>query len=185
MADINLLSVEDKKYEGFENLRKKLSIFSVLLLVFTAISTLATLAYFTTLASARSKLIIQVEDASSKVNSYKGVEELAVVTKEKAMIVEQITLQRLDSVKFFNQLSQIIPQDVSFSDVKISQGKGVGNGRARTSADVAGFISALVSARGGEIVSDVSIDSLVSEESGVYAFGVSANIVKGGSPTPL
>ena len=32
MADINLLSVEDKKYEGFENLRKKLSIFSVLLL---------------------------------------------------------------------------------------------------------------------------------------------------------
>lgn len=178
MADINLLSGEEKKDEGFENLRKKLSVGAVLLLVFTAVSTLATLAYFTTLVSARSELISRVEETSAKVNNFKSTEELVVVTKEKATVASEILAQRSDKVETFNTLAQIVPQNVTFSDVKIAQGKFVVNGQAKTSADIAGFVSSLVSSKGAQILSDVSIDSLVSDERGVYSFGISANLIK-------
>lgn len=176
MADINLLSEETRQLESFENLRKKLSVVSVLMLVITAIGTLATLAFFTTLVSERGKLIERVEESSAKVNSYKAVEELAVVTKEKVSLSEQIISKRSDKVVLFNNLASLVPQNVSFSDVKISQGKIVLTGRAKTSADVAAFISALVSAKGTQVVSNTSVDSLVSDEAGVYSFGVSANL---------
>lgn len=178
MADINLLSQEEKKDESFENLRKKLSVGSVLLLVFTAAATLATLAYFTKLVSVRSGLISRVEEASFKVNSYKSVEELVVVTKEKAAISNEMIAKRSDKVEVFNTLAEIVPQNVTFSDVKISQGKFVVNGQAKTSADVAGFVSSLLSAKGAEVLADISIDSLVSDEKGVYSFGISSNLVK-------
>ncbi len=177
MADINLLADEEKQFESFDNLRKKLSVASVLLLVFTAIATLGTLAYFTTLASARGSIVDRVEAASAKVNSYKNVEELAVVTKDKVMIAGQILAARSDKVKLFNAISQLIPKTVSFSDVKVSQGKIVFSGQAKTSADIAALVSGFSSAKGAEIMSGVSVDSLVSDEKGQYSFGISAALV--------
>lgn len=178
MADINLLSQEDKQYESFDNLRKKLSLLAVMLLVVAAIATLATLAFYTSLVSARDKIITRVEDASAKVNSYKNVEELAVVTKEKVQVASLVLSTRSDKVKLFNALSQLVPQNVSFSDIKVSQGKMVLSGRAKTSADVAGFIAALTSTQGTQILKGISVDSLVSDEGGIYAFGISATLVK-------
>ena len=178
MADINLLSQEDKGYESFDALRKKLSVFSVILLVVSAVATLGTLAFYTSLVSGRDKIIIRVEDASAKVNSYKNVEELAVVTKEKAQVASGVIASRSDHVKLFNALSQFVPQNVSFTNIKVAQGKIVLSGSAKTSADIAGFISALTSTQGAEMFSGVSVDSLGSDEQGVYTFGISATLIK-------
>lgn len=178
MADINLITQEQREFESFDNVRKKLSVVSVVMLVITAIGTIGTLGYFTKLIAQRGALIGRVEEASQKVNSLQGVEELIVVTKEKASIADQIISKRSDKVKVFNALAALVPQNVSFSDVKVTQGKIVISGRAKTSADVAAFISALTSTKGAEILSGVSVDSLASDESGVYSFGVSASTIK-------
>src|SRR3989338_4640348 len=114
MADINLLSQEDTQYESFDALRKKLSVVS-------AVATLGTLAFYTSLVSTRDKIILRVEDASAKVNSYKNVEELAVVTKEKVQVASGVIASRSDQVKLFNALSQFVPQNVSFSNIRVAQ----------------------------------------------------------------
>lgn len=176
MADINLLPIEDKKVESFESLRKKLNLFSVFLLIFTAISAVVILVLFTSLASTQQKLFLSVEQSSLAIDSYKSREELSVVTKDKASTAFKIIAVRGNQLKALNTLSEIIPQGVYFTDLKFSGGKAVFSGRARSSADVAGFISALVSDRGLEILSDVSIDSLGSGESGVYTFAVSGKL---------
>ena len=163
MADIN-------------RLRKKLNLFSVFLLIFTAISAVVILVFFTSLASAQQKLLSSVEQSSLAIDSYKAQEELSVVTKDKASIAFKIIAARGNQLKALNTLAEIIPQGVYFTDLKFSGGKAVFSGRARSSADVAGFISALVSARGSEILSDVNIDSLGSGESGVYTFAVSGKL---------
>ena len=178
MADINLITEEQKEFESFDNIRKKLSVVSVVLLVITALGTIGTLGYFTTLISARGALVERVEAASQKVNGLQGVEELIVVTKEKASVADQIISKRSDKVKIFNALATLVPQSVSFSDIKVTQGKIVISGRAKTSVDIAAFISALASTKGAEILTGVSVDSLSSDENGVYSFGVSANLVR-------
>lgn len=177
MADINLISEEEKQLEGFEGLRKKLSVVSIILLVFCAIATLGTLGYFTTLVSARAKLIDRVDEAAAKVDSFKEAEELVVVTKEKVSVADQIISKRPDRVKIFNGLAELVPKQVSLADLKLSQGKIVFSGQAATSSDISAFVSALVSAKGSQIVTGVSIDSLVSDDKGAYAFGISANLV--------
>lgn len=178
MADINLLSQEDKQFESFDALRKKLSVLSVILLAVSAIAALGTLAFYTSLISSRNKIITRVEDASAKVNSYKNVEELAVVTKEKVQVASGVIAARSDQVKLFNALSQLVPVNVSFTSIKVAQGKIVLSGIAKTSADVAGFIAALTSAQGAQIFSGVSVDALVSDDQSVYTFGISAALVK-------
>ncbi len=177
MADINLLPIEEKKSETFEGLRKKLTLFSVFLLIFTAISAVVVLAFFASLASGRQRLLSQVAQNSLAIDSYKSQEELAVVTKNKASSAFKLIGARGDQLKALNTLSEIIPQSVYFTDLKFSGGKAVFSGRARTSTDVAGFISALVSAKGAEILSDISIDSLGSSESGIYTFSVSGKLI--------
>ena len=178
MADINLLAQESKQYESFENLRKKISVAAVILLVVVSIATLATLAFFTNLVMARGKLIARVDEAAVRVNDFKAVEELAVVTKEKASLAQEIINRRSDKVGFFNNLAQLVPQNVSFSDIKISQQRVTISGQAKTSADIAALVSGLLSSQGATIVSGVSVDSLVSGEGGRYSFGLSANVVK-------
>ncbi|OGD84978.1 hypothetical protein A3B51_00260 [Candidatus Curtissbacteria bacterium RIFCSPLOWO2_01_FULL_41_18] len=177
MAEINLLPVDEKKTETFESIRRKLSLLSVLLLVFTSISAVAVLAFFASLASAKQKLDSKVAQSSLAIDSYKLQEELAVVTKNKVSTASKIIAARGNQLKALNTLSEIIPQSVYFTDIKFSGGKAVFSGKARTSADVAGFISALVLSKGSEIISDVTIDSLSSSESGIYTFSVSGKLV--------
>lgn len=176
MAEINLLPIEEKKTETFESIRRKLSLLSVLLLVFTAISAVAVLTFFASLASTKQKLVSKVEQSSLAIGSYKPQEELAFVTKNKVSTASKIIAARGNQLKALNTLSEIIPQSVYFTDIKFSGGKAVFSGRAKTSADVAGFISALVSSKGSEIISDVTIDSLSSSESGIYTFSVSGKL---------
>lgn len=177
MADLNLLPVEEKSAERFGLISKRLMITSIVLLIFTAISALATLLFFASVATTRQKLIEQVEQASRKINDFKSTEELIVVTKQKASISDKILTDRLNHLTTFETLSVIIPQGVYFSDLKISQGKIAVSGKARTSADVAGLVAALLSPRGAEIVSDVTIDNLSSDESQAYSFNISARIL--------
>lgn len=176
--DINLIPVEQRASERFELLTKKLSLLSVILLVATAIFTLATLFFFTALVSKRSALISEIEQSSSTINSYKASEELATVIKNKASAADKILLSRADYTELFEQFAQLVPQGVYFSDIKISSGKMIVSGKAKTSADIAGFTSALVSAEGSKIISSVSVESLSSDEGGVYSFVVSGKLIK-------
>lgn len=176
MADINLVTEEQKQYEGLESLRKKLSVAAVIMLVFTAVATLGTLTYFTSLVSARRDLIARIDESSAKVDSFRTVEELAVVVKEKISVAEQIIDGRSDKVKFFNSLAQLVPQNVAFGDLKLSQGRVTISGSAKTSNDIAAFVSALVSSRGAEVISQVSVDALSSGDNGTYTFGISGSV---------
>lgn len=177
MSEINLLPIEEKKTETIESIRRKLSLLSVFLLVSTAISAIAVLAFFASLASTKQKLISKIEQSSLTIDNYKLQEELAVITKDKVSTASKIIAGRDNQLKALNTLSEIIPQGVYFTDIKFSGGKTVFSGKAKTSADVAGFISALVSSKGLEIISDVTIESLSSSESGVYTFSVSGKLV--------
>lgn len=177
MADINLIPQEERESARIELLQKKLQIFSIGFLVFTAVLTILTLSFFAMSISSRSKLIAEVEDASVQINRLKANEELVVVVKDKVSIANQIITSRVEFSEVFEKISRLVPEGVYFTDVRVAAGKMVISGRARTSADVAGLASSLLSASGSQIVSDFSVDSLSSDEEGTYSFVISAKLV--------
>ncbi len=177
MADINLLPAQERETVKAESLRKRLQLSSVIALVVAAVLTIATLAIFMFFASQNSNLVAQVEQGSARVNQLKAQEELLVVVKDKASTGSTLLSQREDFPVFFEKLAALVPQDLNFTDMKASEGELIISGKARTSADVAGFVNSLVSARGAEIISNVSIDSLSSDDTGVYTFVVSGLLV--------
>jgi Tfp pilus assembly protein PilN len=101
-----------------------------------------------------------------------------VVTKEKAKGADEILATSVDHRNILSQLSELLPQNVYFIDFKLTQGKFIITGKARSSADMAGFVSSLTSSKGAEIISGVNIDNLTSDESGQYDFGLSAALVQ-------
>lgn len=177
MADINLLPAEEKANERYYALVHRLQIASVGILAVTAIVTIVTLALFTSASSRRSSLVSELSDLSFQVNSLKAQEELIVVVKDKVRTSEQLSTSRIEYHNFFNKLAQIVPSGIFFTDFRVAAGKAVISGRARTSGDVASFVSSLTGAAGTELVSDVSIDTLSSDETGVFSFVISAKVV--------
>ena len=184
MAEINLLPVEEKEAERFKLLQKRLTVASVVFLVVTAILTLATLIFFTSVSRTRQNLNERVEETSTKINSLKSTEELIVVIKKKAQAADKILNLRTDYPEVFERLSQLIPQGVYFTDLKVSADKMIFSGRAKTSADVAGLVSSLLSAEGSKAVSGVTVDSLISDEKGVYSFVITTQLVGGSGTSP-
>lgn len=177
MPDINLLPEEERSAEGFENLRKKLLLGSVAALVITGVLTMVVLFYFAALNAQKDKLVERVEASSGEIESMKAQEELIVVTKDKASSAEKILSSRTNMSEFFTKFGQLVPQNLFFSDLRIGGSKFTASGRAKTSNDVAGFVSALVSAKGTDLVSNISIDSLSSDENGNYSFVVNMSLV--------
>lgn len=176
MPDINLLPEEERSAEGFENLRKKLLFGSIGALLVTGVVTVAVLFYYAALNAQKDKLISRVEISGGEIESMKAQEELIVVTKDKASAAGKILESRNNMSDFFVKFGKLVPQSLYFSDLRISGSKFTASGRARTSNDVAGFVSALVSASGAELVSNISIDSLSSDENGNYTFVVNMSL---------
>lgn len=176
MADINLLPVEEKAQESFLQLQKKLSLISAVILGVVAVFTVVTLIFFTSFSRQRAGLIADISASTSKINELKAREELFVVVKSKAQAADSALSSRVDHVKIFEEFSKLVPLGVYFSDIKFGESKINFSGKGRSSADVAGLVSSLLSADGSKIVSGVSVDSLGSDETGVYVFSMSAQL---------
>lgn len=177
MPDINLLPEQERSAESFENLRRKLLFFSVAVLLVTGVLTLSLLVYFSVLSSTKSKLIAGIEISTQEIETLKPVEELIVVAKGKASSSSEILSARRDMSDYLKEFGALVPQGLYFSDLKVAGGKLSASGRARSSNDVAGLISGLVSARGSKIVSNVNVDSLSSDEGGIYSFSLNMQVV--------
>lgn len=178
MPDINLVPVQERSTERFESFKKRLSVVSVVLLVLTAFFALGVLVFFTSQVSKRTQLLAKVEDNAQAINGYKLQEELLVVVKDKVGLAEQVLAERTDYYQTFNGFAKLVPQGVYFTDIKFSQGKIIMNGKAKSSAEVAGLVSSLLSADGSKIVSNVTIDSLTADETGTYTFSIAAQSKK-------
>jgi len=176
MADINLLPVEEKAQESFLQLQKKLSLASAVVLGVVAVFTVVTLLFFTSFSKQRAGLIADIEKSTSKINDLKAREELFVVVKAKAQSADSILAGRVDHVKILEEFSKLVPQGVYFTDMKFGQSKINFSGKGRSSADVAGLVSSLLSTEGSKLVSGISVDSLSSDETGVYVFAMSAQL---------
>lgn len=176
MSDINLLPEEERSAESFENLRRKLLVGSVGALVVTGVLTLLLLIYYTVISSKKASLITKVEASTQTIESLKANEELIVVTKGKVSDAEKILASRTDLYDFFSEFSQLVPQNMYFSDFKIGEGKLTASGKAANSSAMASFIAGLVSSTGQELVSGVNVDSLSSDEAGAYNFVVNMKL---------
>lgn len=178
MADINLLPVEDKSVENLTDLQKKATFASFGVLLVTAVATVATLVMFTIYAGERNRINEQIGESSNSIVRLKPVEELLVVASKKAGSAQKALDMRFDYATFFNGFSSLVPQGVYFADIKVSGTKLTLSGKAKSSADVARFISEAVSERGQEVINGVNIESLSSDDKGVYTFSMSADAVK-------
>lgn len=178
MADINLLPSEERAHEQFALLQKRLSIFAIALLGVTAIATLVTLVLYTSSVSKRTRLVSEIEDSSKRIEDTKANEELIVVVKEKAQAGDKILSSRTNHPEIFDKLALLIPTGVYFTDVKFAQNKAAISGKASSSANVAGLISSLLSTEGTKLFSSVTMDSLSSDESGVFTFSMSLQLAR-------
>lgn len=177
MADINLLPTEERSARSLEAAQGKLALVSTIFLVVTALFTLGTLGFFVTLTNQRNRLLGGIEEASATIDSLKSTEELVVVTKSKASTALKILGSRTDYASFFEKFSSLIPEGVYFSDIRFTGSRISLVGKARTSTDVAGLVSAFISTQGSSVISGISVESLSSDETGVYSFSVTAQLV--------
>lgn len=176
MADINLLPQEEKANERYYALVHRLQIASVGVLVIVAILTVVTLFMFTTFSRTREGLVTQLADLSATVNGFKSQEELLVVVKDKTVAAEKLTTSRVDYHNFFNKLANLVPEGIFFTDFRVSAAKAVVSGKARGSDDVANLVNSLTSSKGTELVSDVSVDTLSSDETGQFSFVITVKV---------
>lgn len=177
MEEINLLPSEEKIVKTYTSLQKKLKIVSTVVLVITGIFTSATLIFYMLLINEKAKLVSQIEASSTKINSFKAKEELIFVTKGKVTTANKILSGRVNYPVFLKNLSDLIPEGIYFTDVRFNPEKIAFVGKAKSSIDMAGLISSLVSTKGSEILNNISIDSLNADEKGFYAFGITAQLV--------
>lgn len=184
MADINLLPLEEKATEHAQSTARRLQFTSIAFLVGTAIITIATLIMYASLSSARGGLVNRVEGSSAQINNLKAQEELIVVVKDKAQAAQKLSGSRVDYADFFRNLSGLLPQNVYFTDIRVSSGKIVVSGKAKGSSDVSALSSSLLSAKGSQLVNSVNVDSLSSDETGNYVFVISASLSGPGGPSP-
>lgn len=184
MADINLVPEEAKKTEDFDKLRGKIIALSVAILALTAIGAIVTLAFFAFYVSQREKLITRVEAASAKVDSFQATESLLVVTKDKVSTADKILTSRVDYLEFFDTLIQIIPTNIFFTSITVGRDSVAFNGKAKTSADIAGLFSTLTSQEGEKIISGVELTALSSDQTREYTFAFTAKLA-GSLPPPV
>lgn len=182
MANINLLPVEEKEAESFIAIQRRFLFGSIAVIIITGVITFGILGSFSILASKRAEWISAVEQSAQDINSLKSSEELMVVVGDKVSDGEKIINSRTDLNKIFGGLSDLTPRDVYFSDLKFLGGKILVSGKAKTSADTAGLVSSLVSAHGAQLFSEVTMDTLSSDEKGGYVFALSMNLAGVKSP---
>lgn len=178
MADINLLPAEEKRSERAELLQKRLSMVAFALLALAVVATVATLGFFISVIRQREAIDNRIQEASGRINSLKSVEELLVVTRDKASIADKLLGARVNYLEILNTLSEIVPTDVYFSDIKLGGVKVTFAGKARTSADMAALASSFSTGKGAEILTGVSIDQLGADETGIYSFVISSKLPK-------
>jgi Tfp pilus assembly protein PilN len=152
-------------------------------LVVTAVLTIVTLVLFLSFASKNKSLEEEIANDSLRVNQLKSREELLLVIKDKLSVALILLGTRQNYPSFFEELSTLVPRDLYFTDMKVTGDEIIISGKARTSSDIAGFANALLSLEGASIISNVGIDSLSSDETGVYTFVVSGMIIEEGLDT--
>ncbi|HSX19235.1 MAG TPA: PilN domain-containing protein [Candidatus Saccharimonadales bacterium] len=179
MADINLIPQEEQTNARVEMLLKRVQFGAISSLVVCAVLTVATLSLLVMFQSKSKTLAASVSSISSQIESYKAKEELMTVVADKTATAVQVEDARANFPKAFETLASLVPQNVYFTDIKIANGKVTFSGKAKSSADVAVLAKSLVSSSAGDILSDVSIDSLTSTEGGVYTFVISAKYAGG------
>jgi Tfp pilus assembly protein PilN len=177
MADINPLPAEERANERYYTIVHRLQIASVAILATVAVLTIVTLILFTSASSRHSNLVLELEDLSAAIHNLKPQEELIVVVKDKVGVSQQLVTANIFYNNFFNKLAGIVPSGIYFTDFRVSAGKAVISGKARASGDVGSFVSALTGAKGSELVADVSVDTLSSDETGVFSFVISAKVI--------
>lgn len=176
MANINLLPTEEKSAANFGFVQKKFLVGSILVIAITGLITFGILGVFSIEASKRKDLNSRVELSVTEINNYKPVEELLVIIHDKVSDGQKIIDGRVDVDEVFTNLSELIPREVYFSDIKFAGDKVALSGKAKTSADAAGLLSSLVSTQAAKIFSDVNMESLSLDESGNYSFTLSMKL---------
>lgn len=176
MANINLLPAEEKSAANFGFVQKKFLVGSVLVIVLTGLVTFGILGFFSIEAAKSKELNSQVEQSVAEINSYKPVEELLVIVHDKVSDGQQIIDGRVDVNQVFTNLSELIPREVYFSDIKFAGDKIAFTGKAKTSSDAAGLVSSLASPQAAKIFTNVNMESLSTDEKGNYSFTLSMKI---------
>lgn len=177
-VDINLLPEEEREKASQEALRKRLSIFSVVILIITVIALVSTFSFWGVQKRNEQSLKDKIKDKERQVTEYNQVESLHRVLKDKSQGLISIFSKQKDFGQLLDQFSQLIPSGVSLSDFSANEtGKLTAAGKAASSSEFSNFLLTLTDKeKGGNLFSSVSIDSLSRNDKGQYQFSMSANL---------
>jgi len=177
-VDINLLPEEEREKVSHEALRKRLNIFSVLILIVAGTALVGTFSYWGVQKRNEQGLKEKIKNKEAEVIGYNQVESLHRVLKDKSQGLIAIFSKQKDFGQFLDQFSQLIPSGVAFADFSVNEtGKLSAAGKAASSSEFSNFLLTLTDeGKGGQLFSSVSIDSLSRNDKGEYQFSLSGNL---------
>ncbi|OGD86191.1 hypothetical protein A2Z23_03180 [Candidatus Curtissbacteria bacterium RBG_16_39_7] len=174
--DINLLPPEEKEKASEEALRKRLNVFSILILVIIGVAIVATFAFWGIQRRNEGSLKDTIKDKERQVTEYIEVERLRRILKDKSQGLMSIFSKQKDFGQLMDQFSLLIPSGVAISDFSANEaGKLTATGKAASASEFSNFLLTLTDEeKGGNLFSTVSIDSLSRNDKGQYQFSLSA-----------
>ncbi len=186
MADINLLPSEEQISTQLAAWQKRISIFSVVVLVAVAAFTVFTLVMFTRVKAEEEKLNARIATAAGEVNANQLSEELLTVVDKKTDTAAKAIGLRLLYTEVLKKTAELMPTGVAFSNLTIDGDEMKASATANTSADVAKLVSYFVTTEEGKkLFASLNIDSLASDAEGKYAFSVSMKMNQGAVQAPI
>jgi len=176
--DINLLPEEEREKAQTEALRKKLNIYSAVVLIITLVALVGTFSFWGVQKRNEQSLRDKIKDKERQVTEYSQVESLHRVLKDKAQGLVAIFSKQDDFGRLLDQFSQLIPSGVSLDDFSVNEiGKLTASGKAASSFEFSNFLLTLTDeGKGGQLFSSVSVDSLARNEKGEYQFSMSGSL---------
>ena len=178
MTEINLLPEEERKEVAAKRLKSRVIVFSIGAVILAALISIAVFGYWGVLIAQEKQLGDKISKLEQQIEGLKTIEGLARVLKNKLAAIVVISGKTQNFDKILGDITQVIPQGVTLSDLTVSDKSVVTlTGNAVSATEFSNLVTALLRQdAGGANFSDVAVESVSRDDKGIYKFSVSAKL---------
>lgn len=176
-VDINLLPKEEREKTSKTQLRKKVNVFSIAILVLILIVLAGVFSYWAFLKTKENSISKKIRESENQIQSLSQTESLFRILRTKGQSIAQIFSKQKNYGETLGNFSTFVPTGVYLTDFSVTEdGKLKTSGVAANSQEFSNLILTLIDKEsGGKFYDQVAVDSLSGTREGGFKFTLSVH----------